>query len=106
LWEVNIWQFVLLALACGHAAAVLSEGGVFALVRALVRGFSPFLGQGISCRTCVATWVGLTLALFARFADVQPEAVAWFVDGLALALAGRILSYLPDVLLAVKDRLE
>jgi ABC-type uncharacterized transport system permease subunit len=102
----NVWLFVLLALACGQGAAIIAEGGLFAPVRALVQRFSPFLAQGISCRTCVATWAGLTLALSARFADVQPGVVAWFIDGLALALAGRTLSSLPDVFLAIRNRLE
>lgn len=102
----NVWLFVLLALACGQGATIVAEGGLFAPVRRLVEGFSPFLGQGIGCRLCVATWAGLTLALFARFADVQPGVVAWFIDGLALALVGRTLSGLPDVFLAIRNRLE
>lgn len=102
----NVWLFVLLALACGQGGAIIAESALFGAVRAHVRRLSPLLGEGISCRTCVATWAGLTLALFARFADVQPGAVAWFIDGLALALVGRTLSCLPDVLLAIRNRLE
>jgi len=101
-----VWLFLLLALACGQGAKIVAEGALFASVRGLVRFWSPFLGDGVSCLLCVSTWGGLILASFVQFSGIAPSFVGWLVDGLALALVGRALVLVPDIFIALHDRLK
>jgi len=88
-----------LAAAAAQITIIVTESLAFQPLRRAVKARSFHLGELVRCFLCCGTWVGLVLSLIARPRRTRPGGpagplLAWALDGLAIAFAGRLLNEL------------
>jgi len=94
LWNVNIANAIVLGMAIGMVALIVTKTYIFERIRDWVQSKSNFFGRWIECPICFSTWVSFFgMFIVGKVAETQWSILDWvitwfFLDFIACLSAG------------------